>query len=349
MALITTALYLASYALVCSLDRAPLDQLQRLRLQAWQERRQLQPSLPRPGDPRGRVILPPYLGRGPLELAGWALWMALLGAAASWATVRPFALGLRRLSRGCHELRADGASQALAESFQDPLLDELRGEFLAKVATLQARELQLAQALDQAEQRWQLRRRLLERSRAELIPPLQQLGQLLDTLEAHPHRHVIRRNLQQLTQLVEQLGPQRHGLKLESCELQERLSQALQLVGSARVVRQPGPDCRVRAVPSLALRAIVNLLENALKYSPGPVQVECLADGVVQITDCGPGIPAEELGQALGEYSQLKRDSRGVGLGLHAVQRWMKEMQGSLQVLSGPQGTRARLCFSLDD
>lgn len=345
MALTTTALFLASYGLVCQLDRDPLHQLQHLRRQAWEERRQLDPSLAPPPEPRGRVILPPYLGRGPLELAAWALWIGLLGAAASWATVRPFAQGLRRLSRGCHELRRNGASQALAEPFRDPLLEELRCEFLAKVASLEARQLQLSEALGQAEQRWQLRRRLLERSRSELLAPLQQLGEILEPLEAHPHREVMQRNVLQLVQLVEQLSPESRPLKLESCELREQVAQAVQLVGSSRVMQKPGQACRVRAVPSLALRAMVNLLDNALKYSPGPVEIECLAEGAVEISDAGPGIPAQELSQALAEFSQLQRDQRGVGLGLHSVQRWMKDMQGRLEVTSNAQGTRARMCF----
>lgn len=52
----------------------------------------------------------------------------------------------------------------------------------------------------------------------------------------------------------------------------------------------------VRAEPAALERAVVNILDNAVKFSPdgGTIGVR-LADGVLTVRDHGPGIPADEL------------------------------------------------------
>jgi len=93
-----------------------------------------------------------------------------------------------------------------------------------------------------------------------------------------------------------------------------------------------------------ALRALVNLLENALRHSPPPVpvQVEVARDGpslVFRVMDRGPGIPADHRDRIFEPFfrpdPRTKTSSGGVGLGL-AIARSLAEIQGG-EVTFGPR------------
>jgi len=69
---------------------------------------------------------------------------------------------------------------------------------------------------------------------------------------------------------------------------------------------------------------------------------------VLQVTDNGPGIPAEIQQRVFEPFYSTK--SRGTGLGLAIVQRRVVEIGGSVELLSpavGDRGTRFRLQIPL--
>ena len=98
----------------------------------------------------------------------------------------------------------------------------------------------------------------------------------------------------------------------------------------------------------LLTTALFNLLDNAGKYSGGPVRTElAYADATtlrVRVADAGPGLSAEELGHI---YEPLYRatgaaGSPGYGLGLPLTQRVVQRHGGRLDIASAPgQGTTA--------
>ncbi|OGX88154.1 sensor histidine kinase [Hymenobacter glacialis] len=98
----------------------------------------------------------------------------------------------------------------------------------------------------------------------------------------------------------------------------------------------------------LLTTAILNLLDNAGKYSPGPVRTELAYSDPhtlrVRVTDVGPGLSAEEL-QLI--YEPLYRATGalgrpGYGLGLPLTQRVVQRHGGRLEITSVPgQGTTA--------
>jgi signal transduction histidine kinase len=94
------------------------------------------------------------------------------------------------------------------------------------------------------------------------------------------------------------------------------------------------------------LRQVVsNLVDNALKYSPGGGLVELrIADGPqkvkISVHDQGLGIPTSEQARIFDKFYRLDADmSRGVGgsgLGLHISRELIEQMGGSISVESVP-------------
>src|SRR5579863_9827191 len=78
-------------------------------------------------------------------------------------------------------------------------------------------------------------------------------------------------------------------------------------------------------------RAVVNLLDNAVKFSPpgGTVTVR-LREGQYSVTDQGPGIAAEDLEHVFERFwrSDSARSLPGSGLGLAIVARVAQDCGG---------------------
>lgn len=89
----------------------------------------------------------------------------------------------------------------------------------------------------------------------------------------------------------------------------------------------------VRAEPAALERAVVNILDNAVKFSPeaGTIEV-ALHDGVLTVRDHGPGIPAEELPYVFDRFwrSPSARALPGSGLGLSIVARTVEQVGGQV-------------------
>ncbi|MET7408346.1 MULTISPECIES: sensor histidine kinase [Streptomyces] len=97
----------------------------------------------------------------------------------------------------------------------------------------------------------------------------------------------------------------------------------------------------VRAEPAALERAVVNVLDNAVKFSPesGTVDVR-LADGVLTVRDHGPGIPADELPHVFDRFwrSPSARALPGSGLGLSIVARTVQQAGGEVTLTPADGG-----------
>jgi len=99
-----------------------------------------------------------------------------------------------------------------------------------------------------------------------------------------------------------------------------------------------------------ALESVVfHLLDNAVKYAPeGPIEVVSWHEGArvyTSVTDYGEGIPPDLREKAFEMFQRLDssdtREIYGHGLGLHMARRFLKAMQGGIEVEDpGHQGTR---------
>ncbi|MGC9442480.1 sensor histidine kinase [Streptomyces sp. WG5] len=97
----------------------------------------------------------------------------------------------------------------------------------------------------------------------------------------------------------------------------------------------------VRAEPAALERAVVNVLDNAVKFSPesGTVEVR-LADGVLTVRDHGPGIPVDELPHVFDRFwrSPSARALPGSGLGLSIVARTVQQAGGTVSLTPAEDG-----------
>jgi two-component system sensor histidine kinase CpxA len=93
------------------------------------------------------------------------------------------------------------------------------------------------------------------------------------------------------------------------------------------------------AEPELLLRALANLLRNALRYGgpAGPIALAARAEGrfvLLSVADSGPGVPPAELERIFDPFYRLdpSRDAAtgGVGLGLAIVKTCVESCRGTV-------------------
>ncbi|WP_105974076.1 sensor histidine kinase [Streptomyces geranii] len=97
----------------------------------------------------------------------------------------------------------------------------------------------------------------------------------------------------------------------------------------------------VRAEPSALERAVVNILDNAVKFSPegGTIEVQLTA-GTLTVRDHGPGIPADEIPHVFDRFwrSPSARALPGSGLGLSIVARTVQQAGGEVTLARAEGG-----------
>ncbi|MEU4349438.1 HAMP domain-containing sensor histidine kinase [Streptomyces sp. NPDC023838] len=97
----------------------------------------------------------------------------------------------------------------------------------------------------------------------------------------------------------------------------------------------------VRAEPAALERAIVNVLDNAVKFSPPHGTIEVALDrGSLTVRDQGPGIPADELPHVFERFwrSPSARSLPGSGLGLSIVARTVQHAGGTIALGAAGDG-----------
>jgi two-component system, OmpR family, sensor histidine kinase MprB len=117
--------------------------------------------------------------------------------------------------------------------------------------------------------------------------------------------------------------------------------------GGRRVTVDLAPWVLPDADATALERAVVNLIDNAVKFSPPEGQVHVrLAGGVLTVDDEGPGVPAADRERAFERFwrSDDARGLPGSGLGLSIVAETAAAHGGSAALSASPLGgTRATL------
>jgi signal transduction histidine kinase len=86
--------------------------------------------------------------------------------------------------------------------------------------------------------------------------------------------------------------------------------------------------------------AISNLIENALNHSPPgkAVRIRVTAGPSIEISDSGPGIPAEFREKIFERFWRGEASKEGAGLGLAIVRRIMHALNGAVSVADAHEG-----------
>lgn len=130
--------------------------------------------------------------------------------------------------------------------------------------------------------------------------------------------------------------------------LAEALEQAQPMAAAKglQLRRAPGADLPVLPMDvELVRRVVINLLDNAVKYTPpsgaitlsaapAPTQV------IISVRDTGPGVAAEDQGRIFDKFARVQRQAapKGLGLGLAFCKLAVEAHGGRIWVESGPAG-----------
>ena len=131
---------------------------------------------------------------------------------------------------------------------------------------------------------------------------------------------------------------------LRTCDLNEMARDVAAAAGAGRVrltlADLPPYVCR----PVALRRALANLVENALRYADGTIELRSGMDGGeirLSVLDAGPGIPQADLERMRQPFTRLDaaRSGRpGAGLGLAIVERIARLHRGELLLRNRAQG-----------
>jgi two-component system sensor histidine kinase MprB len=252
---------------------------------------------------------------------------AAVGMAVSRATLRP----VERLTDDAERIAATGD---LSERTDQDRSDELGRLAVAFNTMLDA----LAKSIS-------AQRQLVADASHELRTPLAsaranlELVELHDDLAAQERRRIVAEaliELREMTHLIEELVELARGdvhvPRKELTRLDHLAEEAVATAArrSQTTFRTDLDPTLVEAAPAALGRAISNLLDNAVKWSPDEAPVEVtVEDGAVTVRDHGPGIAADDLPHVFDRFYRAAgaRKLPGSGLGL-AIVRQVAEAHG---------------------
>lgn len=148
-------------------------------------------------------------------------------------------------------------------------------------------------------------------------------------------------------------------LAIENVQVNSCMSEAVDCLRplsdkkSQTVVVKPSVKLSVRADVTRLKQILMNLLGNAVKFTPagGKIEVAALQIGEVvrmEISDSGPGIPLEEQQRIFKAFQRLQQSktTEGTGLGL-AITKRLVELQGGNLGLESQPGQGSCFYFTL--
>lgn len=213
------------------------------------------------------------------------------------------------------------------------------------------------QLLQRLEESFEQQRRFMADASHELRTPVAILRGEAEVTLSQPERSpaeyretlsILREESQRLAHIIEDLftlaraDAGQYPLTLRDAYLDELASEALvrarSLALSKNITLRSAiePDLPIHADEALLGRMLLNLLDNAIKYSPpgSTVMLTCRRQGdcyLLSVSDNGPGIPVELQPRIFQRFfrsdkarSRAEGESGGAGLGL-SIARWIAE------------------------
>jgi two-component system, OmpR family, sensor histidine kinase MprB len=267
-----------------------------------------------------------------------------LGAGLGALVARTALAPIDRFTRRTEQLAADPDPSERMEVGGGKELARLAGSFNA--------------TLDALERSVEAQRQLVADASHELRTPIaslraniQTLGEA-DRLPAH-EREALRADvvaeLDELTALVADVVELARGAAPGELTGEVRLDEIVEaVVERARARTGDGAEFRVSTEPTVVQgdpgrlhRAVSNLVDNAVKWSPpgGPVELS-LSDGALSVRDHGPGFADGDLPRVFERFYRADgaRGLPGSGLGLAIVRQAAEAHGGSTEAANAPGG-----------
>ena len=132
---------------------------------------------------------------------------------------------------------------------------------------------------------------------------------------------------------------------------------ARRVVAAGRAARGGSVDIQVEPAvivtdPDRLERALLNLVDNALKYSPPDATVHLVGETgrdryTFTVADSGPGVDPETLPSLFAAFATDRSRPGGTGLGLHSVVRLARELGGNVSY--SRRGGLTRFCLTVPD
>jgi signal transduction histidine kinase len=310
-----------------------------------------------PGNPGALVrVAMPVSDAAPTQTAlGWLLVVLVPAGALAAAVVARLAAGrvlrpVGRLTESVERIRATGDLSAPIETPGRDEISRLGQAFAAMTA-----------ALDESTG---AQRRLVADASHELRTPLTSLTTNLELLAERPDDPsapalvaAALAEAGELRVLINDLAELARDGRASFHVEDVRLDLVAERIAARAAIRAPGLryelDCQptlVRGDPDALERAIGNLVDNALKWSPpdGRIRISA-ADGRVEVSDDGPGIAADDLPYIFDRFyrSAKARALPGSGLGLAIVRRVADMHDGTVEAIPLQQGVK--FCISVPE
>ena len=299
---------------------------------------------PRPRPPPAERLRP-WLPRGPTGIIWMLAMVGLAVAVGSYPVVRRLTLRLEVLRRGVERWGEGDLSVRVPELGTDEVA------FLAR---------RFNHAAERVERLVQTHKSLLANASHELRSPLARIRMGLELMVPEPSPRSleeIKRNLGELDQLIDEIllasrldARESDMGTVEQVDLTGLAAEESARTGAELDVAEGHQAVVVQGVSKLLRRAIRNLLENARRYTTGPVQVSVERQGrdaVLRVCDHGPGVPPTERERIFEPFYRLRGASEregGVGLGLALVRSITQRHHGSVHCEDNPGGGA---CFVL--
>ena len=225
------------------------------------------------------------------------------------------------------------------------------------------------QMLDRLQAAFERERRFTADASHELRTPLTVIKGRIDvtvsrprTVQEYTHTlHDVGREANRLIRLTNdllfltRLGQRSQSMQLQPVALSDLLSAIVDQVRplaeakGLRLVEEVAPELHLTGDPDHLIRLFLNILDNAIKYTPagGRVTVRAVEESTtvrVTVRDTGPGIPPQHLPHLFERFYRVEadrsRETGGTGLGLAVAAEIARWHGGTLEIQSAVgQGT----------
>jgi len=298
--------------------------------------------------------------------------IALIIMGISWFISRQISLPLEEMKKGAEKIAAGDFDVKVSSGAT------IETASLADALNQMAHELK--QRLNRMNQLEIMRKDFVANVSHELKTPIASIKGASETLEdgalndpgdAVKFVKMISSNGERLNRIVSDLlslskieqGAESADIKLELFRIKGILNDAVQACemkssnNNIPVVQEIVNDISIPAEPQLLEQAVINLLDNAIKYSKNGDEVKLKAEHkkntyMIHVIDSGPGIPQEHQSRIFERFYRVdKARSRklgGTGLGL-AIVKHIVQLHGGHVSVTSREGQGSRFTINLPD